>query len=146
MNVFTLNCFDEEFNDPKESLILSSCGHPCLRVWVGGFRPDLAMDNFCEVRGQTLRRRGNPVGRARSLAETQPFTAVAFRVLLFIGICNLVDFGFCFGCRVFGHFLILQTMDVDGDISCDDPCDLRGFGDVGTHLRRLLRSSQDLQN
>jgi hypothetical protein len=47
LNVFTLNCFDEEFNDPKESLILSSCGHPCLRVWVGGFRPDLAMDNFC---------------------------------------------------------------------------------------------------
>ena len=51
MNVFTLNCFDEEFNDPKESLILSSRGHPCLRVWVGGFRPDLAMDNFCAIGG-----------------------------------------------------------------------------------------------
>ena len=30
-----------------KNLILSLCGHPCLRVWVGGFRPDLAMDNFC---------------------------------------------------------------------------------------------------
>ena len=27
--------------------ILYSCGHPCLRVWVGGFRPYLAMDTFC---------------------------------------------------------------------------------------------------
>ena len=37
---------------------------------VGGFRPFLAMDTFCEVRGQTLRRRGDPINRARILSET----------------------------------------------------------------------------
>ena len=25
------------FNDPGEHLIICSCGHPCLREWVGGF-------------------------------------------------------------------------------------------------------------
>ena len=38
---------------------------------MGGFRPYLAMDTFCEVRGQSLHRRGTPVNRARCLAETQ---------------------------------------------------------------------------
>ena len=27
-------------------IILSLCGHPCLRAWVGGLRSCLAMDNF----------------------------------------------------------------------------------------------------
>ena len=35
------------FKDPWNEFILYSCGHPCLRVWVGGFRPYLAMDTFC---------------------------------------------------------------------------------------------------
>ena len=30
-------CDNPSFNDPCEHLILCSCGHSCLRVWVGGF-------------------------------------------------------------------------------------------------------------
>ena len=38
-----------------------------------------------------------------------------------------MDFWFRLGCRVFDQLLILHTMDVDGDISCDDTRELRGF-------------------
>ena len=60
---------------------------------------------------------------------------MAFSALLFNGIRNWVDFWFCLGCRVFDQFLILHTMDVDGDISCDDTRELRGF-------RRLWNAPQ----
>ena len=101
------------------------------------------MDNFCEVRGQALKRRGNPAGKSpEPCRDPKFFTAVVSSVLLFIGFCNWVDFCFRLGCRVFDQLLILHTMDVDGDISCDDTRELSEVsGDDGTHLRRLRQSS-----
>lgn len=38
-----------------------------------------------------------------------------------------MDLWFHLSCRVSDQFLILPTMDVDGDTSCDDTRELRGF-------------------
>ena len=54
-----------------------------FKGWVGGFRPYLAMDSFCEVRGQVLRRRGDPINRARSLAETKNLAQIAISICRF---------------------------------------------------------------
>ena len=54
-------------------------GHSCLRVGWAGFVPSIAMDKFCEVRGQILYRRGTPTHRAQCLGVSCriPVTAIS---------------------------------------------------------------------
>ena len=52
-----------------------------LGGWVA---PDLAMDNFCEVRGQSLTRRGTPFDRAQRLAECARDSSFANPWLCFV--------------------------------------------------------------
>ena len=58
---------------------------PFMFKGLGGWvAPDLAMDNFCEVRGQSLKRRGTPFDRAQRLAECARDSSFANPWLCFV--------------------------------------------------------------
>ena len=74
---------------------------------MGGFRPYLAMDTFCEVRGQSLAsKRHSGQQSPVSCRDSEPFAAVFVSELHFSGFRDGLGCRICFCCHLFDQFLI----------------------------------------